>query len=163
MTKKYITFDLREIARELGVHYGQVPESEHFDWCPECGEKVKQTDCACTGCGMPVVWKNSRTWKQEHGSPTVAIRRHRAIMPEDGAGKYLMKVAKLPGFKDRMEASRWEELVGVMSQSKLIETVRFCARKTRGRGLVKYALNAAEKAAEKLPSARENDEEWEVI
>jgi len=156
--KDYIVFDLKDIARELGAHYGQMPESEHFAWCPDCGERIEQDMDRCPGCLMPVVWKNSRVWKNHYGSPTAAVRRYRAIMPQDEAGRYLMKRAKQPGFKDCTEAERWNEVVDVLGQGELRELVDYCAEKTRSRGLIRYVLNAAQKKADNLPTAETEDE-----
>lgn len=161
MGKKYVVFDLRDIARELGAHFNQVLESEHYAWC-DCGERVGQTDATCPGCGLPVVWRNSRTWKELYGSPTAAVRRLRSIMPTDEAGKYLMRRAREPGFKSAVEAEEWAALTSVLSTHQLTEVVDYCAQKTRGRGLIKYVLNAAKKKAEKMPAA-DQETEWEVI
>lgn len=158
----YLVYDLREIARGLGAHYSQMAEEDHFVWCDECGARIDQSMAECPGCGVKVVWKNSRKWRDIHGSPTARIRKYRAVMPEDEAGKYLMKRARQPGFKSLSEAGEWEELVNVLDQEELLEIVENCARKTRGRGLIKYALNAANKRAESLPSPWE-DSGWETL
>lgn len=162
MSKEYVVFDLREIARELGAHFGQVPEPEHIAWC-DCGSQVTQYQDKCSGCGVAVVWKNSRTWKSEFEHPNDRIKKY-LYSPEDEAGQYLMRRAGEQSFKNRTESKRWDTLTEVLGPGELREIIDYCAEKTRGRGLIKYALNAAGKRAESLPSAdRETDFEVEVI
>jgi len=147
---KYIKFDLKAISRNLGEHYSQVSEDEHTGWC-DCGTEVTQYQKRCEGCGMGVVWINSKAWKNKYGSPTTWMRELLSIMPDDRAGIHLMGLANLPGFKDREEYDRWNRIISVLNQPDVIGIVNRCSRKTSGRGLVKYTLNAAEKVIENKP------------
>lgn len=148
---KYIKIDFRQMARSLGEHFSQVAPEEHTAWC-DCGTELYQVENKCSGCGTPVVWVGSDAWQDKFGSAKEYIRELNAIKPIDRAGKYLIEKAGLPGFKDRTEIKRWNYIISVINQPKAIAIIDRCARKTRGRGLIKYTLNAAEKAIERMPA-----------
>lgn len=154
-----VEFDLKRMAQEMGLHFRQVPASEHTNYCPYCDAEITQfmSECPNPECGRPVVWHHSKAWKNLYGSPTHKVRTLRAIMPSDAAGKYLMARAKQPGFKNKNEAERWESAAAVLSQEVLRGTVEYCARNTSGRGLIKYALNVATKHAGDMPAASEEE------
>ena len=163
MSKEYVVFDLREIARELGdAQFNMIPPSEHIAWC-DCGSAVPQDVEFCPGCGVSVVWRGSRTWKNKFEHPNDRVKKF-LYSPEDEAGQYLMRRAGEQSFRNRKEMGRWNEITDVLGPDELREIIDYCAGKTRGRGLIKYALNAAAKKAESLPSAEsEDDFEVEVI
>ena len=151
----YTVFDLRKTIKDMHEHYDPSCKDEITAYC-DCGTKISQDMDECFGCGAKVIWKNSTLWRDTYGSPTMAIRRLRAVKPTDKAGKYLMKRAKEHGFRDGSEREEWEESLTVLGESKMIEIVNGCAKKTSGRGLIKYAINAARKAAEHTPAEVES-------
>lgn len=163
MSKEYVVFDLREIARELGdAQFNMIPPSEHIAWC-DCGSAVPQDVDRCPGCGISVVWKSSHTWKQKFEHPNDRIKRF-LYSPEDEAGQYLMRRTGEESFRDRKESQRWNALTDALGPDELREITDYCAQKARGRGLIRYVLNAAEKRVESLPSAGpEGDFKVEVI
>lgn len=154
--KTYKVFDLRKMARELGGHFDGPDE---IAWC-DCGSQVTQTMERCPGCGINVVWKNSPTWQEQYEHANQRIKRF-LYTPQDEAGQYLMQRAGQQSFYNRQEMQRWHQVTDRLGPEDLKGVVDYCARKTSGRGLVKYTLNAAEKQASSLPAAE--DGEWEII
>jgi hypothetical protein len=139
-----LDFD-RDVKEWLGSHFMPSQASTYTAQCPECDTEIQQDVDLCPGCCKPVVWHNSRTWKDIFGSPNTALKRLRKLVPSDEAGLLLMEKAGASGFATTSDSRRWNRLVTNVRQHALIAVVNRCAAGARGYGIVSYALNAGEK------------------
>jgi len=141
----YVVFDLDRLADDLGSHFEGSRAEEYTAICPICNEEVPQDVDRCEICGEPVVWKNSKLWKRKFGSPTVAIRKLDIVKPKGAPGRLICRRAGIDGFANKSEAKRWDKCVRGVGAKKMMEIIDVCSKSTKGRGILSYAMNWAEK------------------
>jgi len=138
---RYKVFDLAEQRSEFGPG---VADEDVYAYC-ECGNIVYQTESVCPMCGMLTVWKSSKIWRSKFGDPALAIRKIVQVAPTDAVGQRLCKLAGVEGFANQAEADRWRRIIKHVGNERMGQVVDFCSTKTRGRGLIAYALNYGDK------------------
>jgi len=150
--RSFAIIDLADIREQLGSHFDRHKQDEYTGVCPVCSEDVPQDVDECPICGVRIVWRNSRVWKQLYGPPEAAIRRLSIVEPEDEASAELCRLAGVPGFANRSEAKRWARAARKLGQRRMLSIARSAAEKRhRGRAVIAYALNLADKIAREEP------------
>jgi hypothetical protein len=152
METRYVTLDLRDIQEALGGHWNPAMKDDYTGVCEVCGESVSQRANECPVCGIPVVWRNSKTWKHLYGSPDAYVQLLSIVEPEEPAGAELCRLAGVPGFANQTEADRWRRAARKLGQERAAGVARHAAgKKGRGRGAIAYAINLAEKITREEP------------
>ena len=161
-TPKYVQIDLGQIIKELGDHYDRSMKDEYTGWC-DCGEEVAQSQSRCETCGTVVIWLGSPAWKELYGLPNKMKQRLSAVKIDldDVAGRLLMTKAHQAGFKNKTEYERWRVARAALSESELINVVKYCYQKgDRRRGLIAHVLNLASDKADLAPIREQSREGW---
>lgn len=151
----YHSLDLQEILEEMEEHAprSQSERNKLRGWCA-CGASVGQSQATCVNCDIPIVWFNSRAWREKFGSPSRRARDLTMILPEDLLGSLLLETAGLAGFANKNEAKRWEKARRRLSTNELRDVINYCAGKNTGRAIIAHVLNVTDKRIREMKAQK---------
>jgi len=141
----YDRFDIKAIAEELDGHFNKYDMDSYTGQCSQCGNFVSQSEDCCAECKRPVVWFNSKIWRDLYGNPTSAARELSGELPTTATGLLLLKRAGVRFFPSVAEERQWardENTLGYVTMEDVIKYV-VDTKKRRGRAAVNHALNLA--------------------
>lgn len=155
MERTYHIIDLREIQEFMEEHWNPVERDDILGQCA-CGEMVTQDQTRCNACGLAIVWRGSRRWKNLFGNPEQAIRKLSLVQPWEMTSQYLADKAGIIGF-NQADSEAWKKALRHIAEKDLISAIDFCYDKgDRGHGLLRHAMNiAARKTREELTKKRQ--------
>ena len=121
--------------------------------CDECGEEVTQEQDICSGCGRPVVWKNSRTWKKAHGNWQDHMRDPYTADGDAFLHLFMKANEQTPHawteFASARQLKEWNRLIKEIGPAAAIEWIdRIFSYGKRGIVLVKIVMNSLRKYGE---------------
>jgi hypothetical protein len=150
LKRKFILISAREIREFLGDHYaGNAMSTE----CPNeididiyCGAEITEEMDTCPDCGIPIVWKESKTWSNIYGSADQAIRNHNMIKAQDDLDARVLTAFNLPGFANPLEYDRWTTIKARNGRTAIEETLTYVLKKNHGRAGWLHFLNACKRS-----------------
>lgn len=147
MNERYVILDLADVKENLGAHWNPSAQDEYMASCPVCDEFLPQTIDECPYCGVPVVWRHSKTWKRLFGNPATVEKLLSVYPPDsdDEIGWELMRASGSTGFANLTEKKRWDTGRRYLTPGHLRNIINYCARKTHKRGILTFALNIIDK------------------
>ena len=126
---KIKTLDLNEILAEFGD--ADAHSIDNATGICSCEEEVLQTVDVCPDCGIRIVWKRSRIWKEKF------------LRPRDELSQMLLRSARTRYFSNGHQLWRWRDAVE-NAPAVAREVVKRLAKEHRDRGLIPHVLNAIE-------------------
>lgn len=144
---RYAILDLTDVRDNLGAHWNPAMRDGYVAACPVCLEFLPQTVDECPYCGVPIIWRHSKLWKNLFGNPATVEKLLSVYPPDpdDSIGQELMRASGATGFANLTEKKRWDRGRRYLTASHLRNIISYCARKTHKRGVLKFTLNIVDK------------------
>lgn len=153
---KYTVIDLKTIAAELEGHFRKSDLPTYTGQCTNCWAEVTQEMNECPSCQCPIVWENSKVWRDLYGPPSLRLTELEQVEPTTYSGRELCAQCNVGGFANQREADDWAKAERNFGQAELSSIIQYVTKDKRGRAAMAHALaTVRKKLRERAPTNKQ--------